>query len=729
MIDQVYDTSNIDDMMLSDESLTMKDEQGSIYSIDGKKLYKGALVNKLIVYNGVEIICDKALYSKEPNSVIKEIVLPDTVKAIGNLAFFNNVELHTINIPSSVETINNNPFAGCHKLKSRGMHVDSKRFAKFYENLFIDINNKKLISAIAVDENGLVNFSINKWIESIGAYAFWYYKNEINFRQTPFLYKLKEIGNYAFGGITSQLIDLSDTIIEEIPEGCFRKAKVKEVLLPYRCRKIGKNAFSNSDIEYINLKNITFVDSFAFCNCKNLSVVSLQNVKVIEQQAFASCSISGELKLYDIDKIGDWAFLGCPLSTVEIIGDKACIIGKAVFEYDKLESFRSNKEVLDNENVKLYKYTTLLVAHDEPLFYKTGVYVATKRIEPTITAYGDIKDKIEKSLGISCRTIYYTILRMLGTDKNIWGISTINLTIIPPMFDNIDAFCSMSDFYLKTENRSPQATLFQLFYNCNSVYSEYSIDGFQINKITAKFKLTYNTDTPCDYDDNKLSTEFLDFRDNRDCIETEISTKFVSFQKDNKIAVIVKGNFVTDFEFDRITGIDNVFIEKENVTIPIVSINYVKVWIKNDGKDYCGILDESGNIVLPIYYTKIYACMNYVLADNQLYIWEKTGLILICDNIDSSLPVFIYKGAIALFKSNNIYYVYRERKLSKVEGDKYVFYSSEDYMEYYDIKADYLYIEDNERFDDYDNGYSQDELNDMYRDAFDGYSEYESNID
>ena len=38
----MYDTSNIDESLLNNESFTIKDEQGSICSIDGKKLYKAS---------------------------------------------------------------------------------------------------------------------------------------------------------------------------------------------------------------------------------------------------------------------------------------------------------------------------------------------------------------------------------------------------------------------------------------------------------------------------------------------------------------------------------------------------------------------------------------------------------------------------------------------------------------------------------------------------------------
>ena len=195
MTDQVYDTSNIDDMLLGNESLTIKDEQGSIYSPDGKKLYKGALVNKLIVRNGVEIICDEALYSIDPNSVIKEIVLPDTVKAIGNLAFFNNVELHTINIPSSVKAIYDNPFAGCLSLKE--IDSQSSIFATFDGILFGNRRENVLISALS-KENDKVTINLYPW-DYIGAYAFWNLRNNAKFENW---YHIKKIGKYALYGIT-----------------------------------------------------------------------------------------------------------------------------------------------------------------------------------------------------------------------------------------------------------------------------------------------------------------------------------------------------------------------------------------------------------------------------------------------------------------------------------------------------------------------------------------------
>ena len=59
---------------------TKRDNNGAVYSKDGKKIYKGCFAETFQVPNGVEIICDRAFQPEEKTdrSIIRKIILPES---------------------------------------------------------------------------------------------------------------------------------------------------------------------------------------------------------------------------------------------------------------------------------------------------------------------------------------------------------------------------------------------------------------------------------------------------------------------------------------------------------------------------------------------------------------------------------------------------------------------------------------------------------------------------
>ena len=93
-------------------------------SADGKTLsgqYSGTSQN-IKVAEGVEVIksadSDPSPSAKALFQNASTVVLPDSLKTIGNLAFFKNTTISSINIPNSVTDIGHCAFAGCTNLKT-----------------------------------------------------------------------------------------------------------------------------------------------------------------------------------------------------------------------------------------------------------------------------------------------------------------------------------------------------------------------------------------------------------------------------------------------------------------------------------------------------------------------------------------------------------------------------------------------------------------------------------
>ena len=701
-IDIVFDTSNIDEKLLNDESITKRDEQGSIYSLDGKKLYKASrYARELRFPEGLEIICDKAVsFHWSKCTITREVFLPQSLRAIGDLAFFNNKSIKKIYFPESVNYISHaNPFAGCNELEEIVTHNNRNEINYQYvihEGFLFDCINGVLIAELPfkhdrlLDINDKNKLSFEEWAES----------------------RVQKIGSYAFYGTEMESVFFSGRISAsiDIPDSCFCNSNVKNIKLPIFCNGIGENAFCQSKLESINLDSVHRIERKAFFECN------------LKQVAF------GEY----INYIGDSAFENCPLCYINFKGTPIHI-GERAFVSDNLDTIRcSNKELLENEIIMEYetRQNTLLISAKDPI-----PFVCENRFVSSVISINDSRlawnEPIYKLLGIEPKTGEIVRLRIPVTNVFLWGVKSNNVFIIPPKYDNVNAVISLDNLYSLTETRFDDNTLFQLFVNSILFYSALSKEKLLLCKHEVLFKQTYKTTRDL-YEEKDLRSEFIDsdrYCSKFDILETTFPTRFVSLRKGDKSALIVSGSFITDFEYDMIKAIDNVFLNNTRLRIPLLSLNYIIVGKKHDGKELYGILDDNGNVTLPINYTNICACMSYILADNQLYILEKTGFKYICGDIDPSVPVFVYRGMAAVFKSNNAYYVYRKSNLSKVEGDKYVFYSSEGYVEYYDINAGCLYVKGETPDYDFDSGYSQDELNDMYRDAFDGNPEYESNID
>lgn len=90
----------------------LEDTYGVIYSKDGKRLLglkDNNIYDSYSIKDGAEVICDYAFY----NSEIKDIVIPETVKAIGRSNFMFCKNLNTITFEGVVEEISKDAFIEC----------------------------------------------------------------------------------------------------------------------------------------------------------------------------------------------------------------------------------------------------------------------------------------------------------------------------------------------------------------------------------------------------------------------------------------------------------------------------------------------------------------------------------------------------------------------------------------------------------------------------------------
>ena len=308
----------------------------------------------------------------------KEIVLPDSIKEIGEVAFANNYMLEKINLPKELKTIPNSCFYGCYNLKEITIPEGvTKIGASAFEGCTKLSTINIPTSLTEIEENvfkgctGLKKIDI----EDIASYLNIDYKN----REACPAYFASEI--YLDGEELTELT-VPDTV-KEIPHyGFYKCDSLKNIKIPDSVTKIGYYAFFGCDgITDIPLSGGPLViQDYAFSRCSGLTDITLENVTEIGRGAFEYCvnlanvQISGEAKTIKED-----AFNDCLKLTDVVISDNVTTIGRDAFLNTPLLNDSSNWE-----NSALYIGKHLIKVGDVSGEYtiKDGtVTIATRALE------------------------------------------------------------------------------------------------------------------------------------------------------------------------------------------------------------------------------------------------------------------------------------------------------------------------------------------------------------
>ena len=188
--------------------------------------------------------------------------------------YWNNQEITTLEIPTSVTSIGNHAFYGCNGLTS----------VEFPSNLS-SIGDWAFSNC-----SGLTSVDLPSSITKMGECVFYWCKNLSSVKLPS---EITAISNSAFGGCIS----------------------LKNIELPAGITSIGDNAFTGcSNLQNINLPSgITTIGSGAFWDCSNLTNVLLPSALTsIGNIAFVNCSNLANVTLSsNITSIGYSAFSDC----------------------------------------------------------------------------------------------------------------------------------------------------------------------------------------------------------------------------------------------------------------------------------------------------------------------------------------------------------------------------------------------------------------------------------
>ena len=315
-----------------DKKNAWTDEFGVKYSKDGKKLIGHTISLENVDYKvkeGVIIICDRALQL----SNVRGIFLPDSIKAIGAVAFANNINLVKCNIPPHTTFIKeNNPWGGCFNLQK--LDCDSPWYT--IKNSLLYSSDFKIVYSIISWRNEV---TISKKTSKVAANAFWSYgKSGIVLTQIN-LSNIQHIGNKAFYGCASlrtviipdsvtfigneafsdckslQSITIPDSVTS-IGRGAFWGCKsLHSVTIPDSVTSIGDGAFEHcSSLQSVTIPDsVTSIGNGAFYGCESLQSVTIpDSVTSSGFEAFGRCSSLQSVTIPDsVTDIGFWAFRGC----------------------------------------------------------------------------------------------------------------------------------------------------------------------------------------------------------------------------------------------------------------------------------------------------------------------------------------------------------------------------------------------------------------------------------
>ena len=406
------------------------------------------------IFSGSQVILNNnAIASKDYSSSsalsnifgsqVREYVLGDEVKSIGEWAFYKSTNLSSVFIPMSVTTIGSLAFDGCSNLTQVTLNSNSI-VSKDYSSVSNIFGNqvKKYIIGNDVESIGMYKFSESTALASITIGSnVEKISNDAFFKCTNLTELIVNEGNMVYDsrGNCNAIIETANN---SLILGC------KATTIPNSVTSIGSSAFSNcTGLTNIDIPNsVTSIGSSAFSGCTGLTSITITNsVTTIGNSAFYNCTGLTNIDIPNsVTSIDSYAFSNCTDLTSVSIGSGVLKIADNSFydcnsltsltvdvnnkAYDSRDNCNALIETASNTLIKGSKNTVIPNSVTKIGYYAFKGYTDLK----TISIPDHVTDiaawAFEGCTGLTSITIPNSVT-YIGTDafKGCTGINTVTL--------------------------------------------------------------------------------------------------------------------------------------------------------------------------------------------------------------------------------------------------------------------------------------------------------------
>ncbi|WP_074761894.1 leucine-rich repeat domain-containing protein [Xylanibacter ruminicola] len=292
-------------------------------------------------YWGVKSVTDYGDEITVPATITyNEVEYP--VEAVGSEVFMDNKSVSKIILPPSIKRIGNYAFKGCSSLKDVGdisncEYIYGEAFRACISLTQVNLSSCKTLEWGAFNNcQNLVSIGSLAKIENIGSDAF----HECKALKEIDLPANVKIEGLAFYNCTS-LTKVGSLDKASIGENAFDNCTSLKSVDLSTVTKIGSRAFDNcTSLESVgDLSAITGLDDGVFYNCRSLKEVNLSSCKTIGSAAFGHCESLTSIDLSSCQTFGDGAFSYCSnLKTVNGFEHFAGVAESAFNGCSKLET-------------------------------------------------------------------------------------------------------------------------------------------------------------------------------------------------------------------------------------------------------------------------------------------------------------------------------------------------------------------------------------------------------
>lgn len=281
-----------------------------------------------------------------------------TVTSIQKYAFLDCTDLKTINIPSSVSSINlsDNDFYGCVSLKAFIVSTDNPYYSSVGGMLFN--KDKTIIYRCPQTKSG--TYTVPSTVKTIGEFAFYGCEGLTSVSLPNSITSICDEAFYECKALTSINIPTSLT---ELGCDAFHGdySLSSEITIPSGVKKISSSTFYNcSALTSIKIsEGVEEIGVKSFSGCKKIKEITLPTtLKKLGKYCFNNCNSLSFINIpTGIEEIPDRSFYCCNLNSITL-PEGLKKIGEAAFYYNSILNIRIPKSVTSIDDFALYQSST-----------------------------------------------------------------------------------------------------------------------------------------------------------------------------------------------------------------------------------------------------------------------------------------------------------------------------------------------------------------------------------